>query len=640
MDPAAHGQDPPIKIVTPAWEYFVFMKVAISRTAVAKLPSRRVYFFGCTTSLTGTPIPDESANAPLRFRPPPEHEIPAGPVLCQAGCSTKAGEPQQQTYRDYCKVHKVLAVVGRLILDARAPAPPAAAAPIQPPPVPAPVPIPPTIHPAQPPHAHGAGRGNPVARGRGTAAARPRSLAQPMSNSWVNQRQVVLNEKGPDPKAARQRLEKLEQQSCDFFFYHTSGKLPTKLGHAVTHYPKMQLSSTPLLQGLGMTDNSWMDIYTYAECSWKTLQATAVFLVDKSRPTIIRIRPNLLVELELGECPGIEELLVQQTRTIKRKLDDLVSPPKKRTHMEDTIGAKFDAIGVKSAIVIDASPPPTPTSLPPTTAAGAFASTSTSTMSEPQAKTWPGGYYICEHEAAWAKYNQAKDKYGRNKVSIPGLWDELFPGSTFRHTTVTHWRKFWTAAPAAVKDSCLKAGRKHTGSWQHFVDAVRAHSRGHLLVEPDVEAEASVPTSNALQSPESSDQQSNPIPPLLLPAPITIELCNFCDAEITVRPSLKLDQIMADILSLTQSSPTPQNLNHRTAHLPHIYAPYCRQHELDSRLLPAARAAGWPEKIDYSSLRGRVEVEVLPTLHDLLEEIKESDFFVDALAGRFKKATG
>ncbi|KAF8185573.1 hypothetical protein K438DRAFT_2155429 [Mycena galopus ATCC 62051] len=551
-----------MRIVTPAWEYFVFIHEGSNKPHCrGKITQSR-----CNdTTFTGTPIPDESANAPLRFRPPPKHEIPAGPVLCQAGCSTKAGEPQQQTYRDYCKVHKVLAVVGRLILDARAPAPPAAAAA---PTLQLPLPF-------------------------------PSRLLSILPNLLMPMRQVVLNEKGPDPKAARQRLEKLEQQSCDFFFYHTSGKLPTKLGHAVTHYPKMQLSSTPLLQGLGMTDNSWVDIYNYAECSWKTLQATAVFLVDKSRPTIIRIRPNLLVELELGESPGIEELLVQQPRTIKRKLDDLVSPPKKRMHTEDTIGAKSDVIGAKSVIVIDASPPPTPTSLPPTTTAGAFASTSTSTVSEPQAKTWPGGYYIYEHEAAWAKYNQAKDKYGRNKVSIPGLWDELFPGSTFRHTTVTLWRKFWTAAPAAVKDSCVKAGQKHTGSWQHFVDAVRAHSQGHLLVEPDVKTEASVPTSNALQSPESSDQQSNPIPPpLLLPAPITIELCNFCDVEITVRPSLKLDQIMADILSLTQSSPTPQNLNHRTAHLPHIYAPYCRQHELDSRLLPAARASGWPEKID------------------------------------------
>jgi hypothetical protein len=35
-----------------------------------------------------------------------------------------------------------------------------------------------------------------------------------------------------------------------------------------------------------------------------------------------------------------------------------------------------------------------------------------------------------------------------------------------------------------------------------------------------------------------------------------------------------------------------------------------------------------------------VEVEVLPTLQDLLEEIKESDFFAAALVGKFKKATG
>ncbi|KAJ7731840.1 hypothetical protein B0H14DRAFT_3899159 [Mycena olivaceomarginata] len=691
MDLAVHGQDPPIQVLHICAHCHSHMGVLrvhegsnkphcrgkIIQSCVSCLKSHyhtEAYIFSDAQHLlvryhcrqAGNLIPEESANAPLWFRPA-EHEPPAGPVLCHAGCTTKGGDrkqgsrqcialecktccvrsgqlsAEQQTYREHCKVHKVPAVVGRPIADARAPAPhaAAAAAPVQPPqPAPAPAPILPPIHPAQPPHAPGVGRGrgnpvgNSVARPHGTPAARPRTLAQPMSNSWVNQRQVVLNEKGPDPRAEKQRLEKLEQQSCDFVFYHTHDKPPTKLGHAVTHYPKMQLSSTPLLQGLGMTENSWIDIYNYAESSWKTLQATAVFLVDKSRPTILRIRPSLLVELNLGECPGIEELLIQQPRTVKRKLDDLVSPPKKRTQTDDAIRAN-------PVIVIDDSLLPSPT-LPPSTTSGTFASTYTSTVSETQAKIWPGGYYIYEHEAAWVKYNQAKDEYGRNKVSIPALWNELFPGSKFKHTTVTLWRKFWNTAPLDVKDRCVKAGRRHGGSWQYFVDAVRAHSGGHPLVEPDVKMEASPSTSTVLRTiPEPSDQQSIPIPPpLLLPAPIVVESCDFCDAEITIRPSPKLDQIMADILPLTQSSPTPQNLSHRTAHSPRIYASYCKQHEVDSRLLPAARAAGWPEKINYSCLRGRVEVEVLPTLHDLLEEIKESNFFVDALAGKFKKATG
>ncbi|KAJ7811483.1 hypothetical protein B0H14DRAFT_2181132, partial [Mycena olivaceomarginata] len=554
-------------------------------------------------------------------------------------CCVRSGQlsAEQQTYREHCKVPKVPAVVGRPIADARAPAPhaAAAAAPVQPPqPAPAPAPILPPIHPAQPPHAPGVGRGrgnpvgNSVARPHGTPAARPRTLAQPMSNSWVNQRQVVLNEKCPDPRAEQQRLEKLEQQSCDFFFYHTHDKPPTKLGHAVTHYPKMQLSSTPLLQGLGMTENSWIDIYNYAESSWKTLQATAVFLVDKSRPTILRIRPSLLVELNLGECPGIEELLIQQPRTVKRKLDDLVSPPKKRTQTDDAIRAN-------PVIVIDDSLLPSPT-LPPSTTSGTFASTYTSTVSETQAKIWPGGYYIYEHEAAWVKYNQAKDEYGRNKVSIPALWNELFPGSKFKHTTVTLWRKFWNTAPLDVKDRCVKAGRRHGGSWQYFVDAVRAHSGGHPLVEPDVKMEASPSTSTVLRTiPEPSDQQSIPIPPpLLLPAPIPQPfdpalLCNYCDELLPAVQSETLLAMGEKLFALSWDDPLPENSHHHRMPRITMTVDYCKRHRFERDHLPKAMAAGWPLHPNFGGLFRRL-LDLGPALRFLCKDITQSVFLLAA----------
>jgi hypothetical protein len=189
-----------------------------------------------------------------------------------------------------------------------------------------------------------------------------------MAQDWVNQRQVVLREKGPDPKAERQRLEKLLQQTCTFYFYHTVSSLARrphsilifmqpeksaiKLEHAVTTYPQMQLSATSLSQSIGMTANSWFDLYNYLELSWTTLQATAVFQIDKSRPTIIRIRPNLLTEIELKDCPGIEELLVLQPRIKKRRLDDMVSPPKKvaRTNVANTAHTR-------NVIEIQDSPP-------------------------------------------------------------------------------------------------------------------------------------------------------------------------------------------------------------------------------------------------------------------------------------------
>ncbi|KAJ7360784.1 hypothetical protein DFH08DRAFT_800224 [Mycena albidolilacea] len=274
-----------VHIVTPAWVYFVSMKAVINHIAVERLSSR-VYHVSSPTTIPrpGNLIPEESANAPLRFRLA-EHEPPAGPVLCHTGCTTKGGDSEQQTYREHCKVHKVPAVVGCPITDARTPAPhaAAAAAPVQPPqPTPALPPIP--SYPSCPiSSCPGCGTGP-------RKSSRKFSLPLPWNtSSLLLWHQIVLNKKGPDPKAERQWLEKLKQQSCDFVFYHTRGKPATKFGHTVTHYPKMQLSSTPLLQGLGMTENSWIDIYNYAVSSWKTLQATAVFLVDGVRGARLRI---------------------------------------------------------------------------------------------------------------------------------------------------------------------------------------------------------------------------------------------------------------------------------------------------------------------------------------------------------------
>ncbi|KAJ7278738.1 hypothetical protein C8J57DRAFT_1573390 [Mycena rebaudengoi] len=664
MEPAVHGEDPPINVLHRCAHCHSRMgklrvhegtnkprcRGRVIQVCVSCFKSHyhtEAYIYSDAEHLLvrfnarqlGHPIPPESANAPLRFQPTLEQELPSGPVQCGAvGCTTKSGDrrqaarkcietlcknccvqagadaAEQQMYRDSCKVHQVPSVAGRRVADARAPAP-QPAAPTQPA-----QPVQPPAPNLPPPHGQ-AGRGHriPVAHAGGPVA-RPRQLAQPMALPWVNQRQVVLREKGPDPKAERQRLEKLEQQSCDLIVYHT-------------------LSSTALLQGLGMTENSWFDVYNYAESSWKTLQATAVFLVDKAHPTIIRIRPSLLAELALNECPGIEDLLTQQPRTVKRKLYDMVSPPKKLARTD----VVPDTTQARNVIIID-SPPPSPTFFPSTS--GPVVSTSTASASETQqAKSWPGGYYVYEHEVAWIKYKSLKDERGQNKVSIHGAWDQLFPGSKFVHTTVTSWRKFWKNAPQDVKDHCINEGRKQRGSWQYFVDAVRAHKDGRPFDQPVVKNEPS----------SSTGLQSNPTPPVPPPAapvipemspniavnnPPASELCVFCDTQIIVRPSPKLDQIFVDILPLTQSSPTLQNPNHRTADSRRIYAAYCKQHETDSCLLPVARVAGWPERIDYFGLRERVEKEVLPMLQDLLGEVKEADFFLDAVAGKFKKATG
>ncbi|KAF8188566.1 hypothetical protein K438DRAFT_1764312 [Mycena galopus ATCC 62051] len=234
------------------------------------------------------------------------------------------------------------------------------------------------------------------------------------------------------------------------------------------------------------------------------------------------------------------------------------------------------------------TPPPTSTASLPRILPSSATVASTSTPAETPQKSWPAGYYVYEHAAAWIEHKRLQDEYGRNNVSPPASWPQLFPGSKFAHTTVTHWRKFWKNAPVHLKTRCIDAGRKQTGSWPYFVDAVRAHQEGRdqVFQDPIVKTE---PNSTSIASQSAPDTpglpQLNfdaliPLSPNLTFAPQPVipepprndcESCIFCDVEITIRPSPRLDQLLAEILPLTQPSPTPQNANHRTADSSRVY---------------------------------------------------------------------
>ncbi|KAJ7080153.1 hypothetical protein B0H15DRAFT_804147 [Mycena belliarum] len=625
-----------------------------------------------------TNIPPESVNAPLRFAPQALIEPPPGLIHCPAaGCSTKDGTPRQaarkciqhlcktcciqshldahtqRTYRDSCKAHGVAGVEGHIdngtpIADVPHDEPPAAALPFHPTPL------------------AGRGRGalnvrggppEPAGQGRGAIAAtiRPQTeLARPMSMTWQNQRQATLTQKGPDPKVERLRLEKIAQHSCKFTVFYMAGKQPLNLEHSVATYPQMQLSAAPsLLRGIGLTENSWIDLYNFSESTWKTIQTTAVFHVDKTQPTIIRIRPDLLSELALNDCLGLEDILKDQPHPSKRRLGDLVSPPKKLQRTE-SISVTTEA---RTIIDLSDSPPPSPSLHPqPSSLMHVI-------ESEPfPVKNWPSAFFAYEHDAAWTKYKGLQEQFGADKTNIPQHFSTLFPGAHYTKTKVTTWRNFWLKAPSDIREQAIRQGRTHAGSWSFFLAAVRTRNEGGTVTFPSIAAPApvvkvepavapvipppaviaSVSVPSTIIIPIAPEEPPAPGGPALAADPIAVEglgVCPFCDRTNTVRPSLKSEQLLAQLLPKTQPSPTPQNPDHRTATSPIIFSQYCKQHNIDSRLLGIARDSGWPEHIDYVGLHARV-LELLPALQSVVEEVDASEFFMYASTGMFQKATG
>ncbi|KAJ7451204.1 hypothetical protein B0H11DRAFT_1927864 [Mycena galericulata] len=288
-------------------------------------------------------IPHASTIAPLRFAPPPLDPLPQGPFPCTApGCLNRSGVPRQGahkciehkcknccleaadsaatlgTYRDICKTH------GTTLVDGYTPPvqpPPQSSAPLRRlPPVQPPgqhaalahFPAQPHAGPRQTPGRGGGSRGLP--RG-GASRGRGRSLAQPMSNKWAAKIHTAgVEQTHPDTgKVARQKLDVLANHTAELAIYHSKGQLPLCLHLQSPSFPQMRLSDhQALMNDLGLTEASWMDILVHS--AWQTMLVSATFPVDKNHPTLIRLRPSLLVELGLADCPDINIFTEKQPR--------------------------------------------------------------------------------------------------------------------------------------------------------------------------------------------------------------------------------------------------------------------------------------------------------------------------------------
>ncbi|KAJ7037281.1 hypothetical protein C8F04DRAFT_1180685 [Mycena alexandri] len=631
----------------------------------------------------GHVIPYASAHAPLRFAPAPLARPPDGPLQCRAeGCSTRGGNRRQasqkciehrcksccidaaqaalqsNTYRDSCKAHAVAGNAGAPIL----PPPPqhAQLAPLQlqyPPAQPQAdlIPAPPARQPQpQPPAGHG---GNPGGRGRGRGAARgpvgadgSRQLARPMSMTWVNQH-LGPQDLVDTGKVARQRLDAIVNHTVDLIIFHTNGANPLQLQLQVPSFPQMQLSAhSVLLQSLEINNSAWIDLYNHP--GWKTLQVSTAFGVDKHRPAIIRIRPSLLVELRLEDCPGMDEILSQQSR--KRVGTALVSPPKKLART-DNFSAPTQARYIESF-----NPPSAPPTLStPSSAVPSLPFTSAMVARPPPVgRNFPHGFFTVEHQEGWGYYDQLHDS--GSKTSIAKAWPLLFPSSHYAKTTATKYRGIWLKAPSDIKEYFIARGRTPEGSWDVFAAACTANAMGQpwrpepsvleipLIPEPVVQASAPPP---AFKAPPIADEQPStsavePAAPSSSDSNHTINpgefgVCSFCDSHFTIALSAKAVALLGKLMPSSTLTPIPANPNHYVASLSHQSAAFCQQHRTDSLLLPLARANHWPEHINYAELSDRTETVAMIPLQEILEDLDGSDFFASSSAdpSKFNKDT-
>lgn len=99
-------------------------------------------------------------------------------------------------------------------------------------------------------------------------------------------------------------------------------------------------------------------------------------------------------------------------------------------------------------------------------------------------------------------------------------------------------------------------------------------------------------------------------------------LCPFCDSPLPSSPTPLLTKLLAETAKKSTRDPRPANPLGRRAPLA-IFINVCQRHRFESQILPEAEQKGWPKRIDWAGLGGRVE-KMKRALQALIDDPGES----------------
>lgn len=115
------------------------------------------------------------------------------------------------------------------------------------------------------------------------------------------------------------------------------------------------------------------------------------------------------------------------------------------------------------------------------------------------------------------------------------------------------------------------------------------------------------------------------------------KLCPFCDEPLPPRPSTTFNQLFSVAKARARPEPRAWNPYGLRATLLE-YSTVCRQHDIDSEVLPQGLEEGWPYAVDWHIFEGRVmdRQELLEPIVSGVQGARENSFFWDALQQKIK----
>ncbi|KAH8105432.1 hypothetical protein BXZ70DRAFT_920845 [Cristinia sonorae] len=143
-----------------------------------------------------------------------------------------------------------------------------------------------------------------------------------------------------DMVAEQSRLQESLKRSVTLVFWYKAGCEPIRLHQEIPTFPLFQLSQfTQLVNDLGYTANSYVDMYNPHSATWEQQTITAVRVVDSEQRLLYRVRKSLLEGLTHDECPGVAHEINMQPQLVEHTK---VMTPRTATKRPSTDGATYN----------------------------------------------------------------------------------------------------------------------------------------------------------------------------------------------------------------------------------------------------------------------------------------------------------
>ena len=116
------------------------------------------------------------------------------------------------------------------------------------------------------------------------------------------------------------------------------------------------------------------------------------------------------------------------------------------------------------------------------------------------------------------------------------------------------------------------------------------------------------------------------------PPPLEVDhskLCPFCDELLPDSLSPAFYGLLRTASNRAVKKPRSTNRHGLKASLP-VYIGACERHRFEAKLLPQARKAGWPDKINFNEIPARL-IARTADLTRILDVPMSSSFFCDAI---------